>query len=156
LPQVVPLRTDVPLRPAPIEPSWIIEGNPVAHNCVLSRGSDGLALTIPWECTEGAFDWHYDYDETVHFLEGSAVIESATMAPTRFGPGDVLFFPCGAKARWKVERKVRKLAFFRTPAPAPLMFAINARAKLTQYLKRIGAEGDASRRGLPAPRGFTR
>ena len=92
MPQVVPLRTDAPLRPAPIEPAWIIEGDPVAHNCVLSRGSDGLALTILWECTEGAFDWHYDYDETVHFLEGSVVIESATMAPTRFGPAMCYFF----------------------------------------------------------------
>ena len=31
------------LTPRPIEPSWVIEGNPVAQSSVLSRSADGLA-----------------------------------------------------------------------------------------------------------------
>jgi len=29
------------LKPSPIEPSWIIEGNPVAESCLLSKSADG-------------------------------------------------------------------------------------------------------------------
>jgi len=136
---IVPLRTDVALRPAPIEPAWIIEGDPTACNCVLSYGSDRQALTIVWECTEGKFDWRYDFDETIHFLEGSVVIESETMAPTRFGAGDVLFLARGAHARWTVEKKVRKLAFCHTPAPAPLSLLLKALARLARRTRRARA-----------------
>jgi hypothetical protein len=38
------------LTPRPIEPSWIIEGNPVAHSSVLSKSADGTASTIVWQC----------------------------------------------------------------------------------------------------------
>jgi hypothetical protein len=39
----------VNLTPSPIEPSWIIEGNPVARSCVLSHSADKVASTIVWE-----------------------------------------------------------------------------------------------------------
>ena len=60
----------VNLTPRPIEPSWIIEGNPVAQSCVLSKSADGLASTMVWECSEGRFNWYYDFEETVLILEG--------------------------------------------------------------------------------------
>ena len=59
----------VNLTPRPIEPSWIIEGNPVAQSCVLSQSADGLATTIVWECSEGRFNWNYDFDETILILQ---------------------------------------------------------------------------------------
>ncbi len=124
----------VKLAPAPIEPSWIIEGNPVAHGSVVSRSSDGLASTIVWECTEGKFNWHYDFDETIVILEGSIVLESNTMRSTRYGPGDVIFFRNGAHARWHVEGHVRKLAFCRTAQPYLLGFALRAFNKIKRLL----------------------
>ena len=136
---VIPSKTDIALRASPIEPSWIIEGNPVASNAVLSRSDDNTALTIVWECTEGTFDWTYDIDETIHFLEGSVVIESEGMPATRFGPGDVLFFRYGAKARWTIEKKIRKLAFCRTPAPPLLGLALKAVARVSRLLPRLSA-----------------
>ncbi len=129
---IVPSRTDVPLRLSPIEPSWIIEGNPTARKFVLSRSFDGMALTIVWECTEGKFNWTYDCDETIYFLQGSVVIESDTMAPTRLGPGDVLFFRRGARACWTIEKKIRKLAFCRTAAPALLGLVIKTARKIVR------------------------
>ena len=36
----------VNLTPRPIDPSWIIEGNPEAQCCVLSKSADGLASTM--------------------------------------------------------------------------------------------------------------
>jgi hypothetical protein len=41
------------LKPSPIEPSWIIEGNPEARSRPLSTSADGAATTLIWSCTEG-------------------------------------------------------------------------------------------------------
>jgi uncharacterized cupin superfamily protein len=120
----------VNLTPRPIEPSWIIEGDPVAQSCVLSRSADGLATTIVWQCSEGKFNWHYDFDETILILDGSIVLENDAMGPTRYGPGDVIFFKDGAHAKWHVEGHVRKLAFCRNTQPAMLGFALRVFSKL--------------------------
>src|ERR1700738_1657911 len=103
------------LTPSPIEPSWIIDGNPVAQSSVLSQSADGLATTMVWQCTAGKFNWYYDLDETILILEGSIVVENDTMPPTRYGPGDVIFFKKDAHAKWHAEGHVRKLAFWRKP-----------------------------------------
>jgi uncharacterized cupin superfamily protein len=124
----------VNLTPKPIEPSWIIEGNPVAQWCVLSKSADGLASTMVWECSEGKFNWYYDFDETIIILEGAIVLESDTMRPTRYGPGDLIFFRNGAHARWHVEGRVRKLAFCRTTQPFVLGFAMRAFNKIKRRL----------------------
>jgi uncharacterized cupin superfamily protein len=124
----------VNLTRRPIEPSWIIEGNPVARSCVLSQSADGLASTIVWECSEGKFNWYYDFDETILILEGSIVLESDTMRPTRYSAGDVIFFRNGAHARWHVEDRVRKLALCRTAQPFVLGFALRAFNKFKRIL----------------------
>ena len=124
----------VNLTPRPIEPSWIIEGNPQAQWCVLSKSADGLASTMVWECSEGKFNWYYDFDETILILEGSIVLESDTMPPTRYVAGDVIFFKDGAHARWHVEGRVRKLAFCRTTQPMVLGFALRVFNKLKRMM----------------------
>jgi uncharacterized cupin superfamily protein len=124
----------VNFTPKPIVPSWIIEGNPVAQWCVLSKSADGLASTMVWECTEGKFNWYYDFDETVLILEGSIVLENDAMRPTRYVAGDVIFFKNGAHARWHVEGRVRKLAFCRTTQPLLLGFALRAINKIKRML----------------------
>jgi len=129
---------DVKLTPKPIEPSWIIEGHPVAQWCVLSKSADGLASTMVWECSEGKFNWHYDFDETILILEGSIVLENDAMPPTRYGPGDVIFFRHGAHARWHVEGRVRKLAFCRTTQPLILGFALRVFNKIRRILLASG------------------
>jgi uncharacterized protein len=134
----------VKLAPRPIEPSWIIEGNPVAQCCVLSRSDDGLASTMVWECSEGRFNWYYDFDETIVILEGSIVLESDTMPATRYGAGDVVFFRDGAHARWHVEGRVRKLAFCRKTQPAWLGFALRVFLKLRKIILPPGERQAAS------------
>ncbi len=134
----------VELTPKPITPSWIIEGNPVAQGSVLSTSADGLACTMVWECTEGKFNWYYDFDETIMILEGGIVLENDAMPPTRYGPGDVIFFRNGAHARWHVEGRVRKLAFCRTTQPYLLGFALRALRKLKRMLLPPGETQPAS------------
>jgi uncharacterized cupin superfamily protein len=41
---------NVDLKPSPIEPSWILEGNPEAHSHVLSTSACGAATTLIWSC----------------------------------------------------------------------------------------------------------
>jgi uncharacterized cupin superfamily protein len=112
-PLIVTSRLDRELALAPIEPSWIRSGSPVARNSVLSTSADGDAATILWECSAGEFDWHYGIDETVYILEGAVIIQSDSMPATRYSAGDVIFFKRGASARWRVEERIRKLAFCR-------------------------------------------
>ena len=81
----------------------------------------------------GRFEWHYDIDETVHFVEGSVTISSEGMAPRRFGPGDVIFFPAGSKATWEVHSYIRKVAFCRKVLPAPLVLC----QKIYQRVRRL-------------------
>jgi uncharacterized cupin superfamily protein len=137
----------VNLTPRPIDPSWVIEGNPAAQWSVLSKSADGLASTMVWQCSEGKFNWHYDVDETILILEGSIVLENDAMRPTRYGPGDVVFFKHGAHARWHVEGHVKKLAFCRKTQPVLLGFALRVFAKLKRILMPSGKREPASLMG---------
>ena len=139
--------TDVELTPRPIMSSWIIEGSPQASGCELSNSADGLASTIVWHCTAGKFNWYYDFDETILILEGGIVLESDTMKPTRYGPGDVIFFRDGAHARWHVETYVKKLAFCRKTQPAWLGFALRVVGKLRRIFLPAGKSQPASLMG---------
>ena len=121
---------NVDLKPSPIEPSWIIEGNPEARSHLLSSSACGTATTVIWSCTEGKFNWYYDLDETIVILEGSIVLESDGMPPKRYGVGDVVVFRDGAHAKWHVERHVKKVAFLRQTNPFGLGLAVRAVNKL--------------------------
>ena len=114
---------NVKLNPSPIYPNWVIEGNPIARNKVLSSSADGTASTLLWDCTAGRFNWFYDVDETLYVIEGAVVVKDVTGASRRLSAGDIIFFPAGARAEWHVEKYVRKIAFCRTPLPRPLVFA---------------------------------
>src|SRR5437899_1374479 len=111
------------LAPSPIEPSWVIEGNPEAHSRLLSTSACKTANTLIWSCTEGKFHWYYDFDETIMILEGSIVLEGEGLPPKRYGAGDVIFFRKGAHAKWHVENYVKKVAFCRLHNPFLLGFA---------------------------------
>jgi uncharacterized protein len=138
---------NVELKPSPIEPSWIIEGNPEASSHALSTSADGTATTLIWSCTEGKFNWYYDFDETIMILEGSIVLESEGLPPKRYGVGDVIFFRDGAHAKWHVEGYVRKLAFCRKTTPAMVGFMIRAVNKLKRMFLSPGERRPASLMG---------
>jgi uncharacterized cupin superfamily protein len=140
-------KTNVELTPRPIEPSWIIEGKPEATWCVLSKSADGLASTMVWHCTEGKFNWYYDFDETIMILEGSIVLENDSMRPTRYSAGDVIFFRDGAHARWHVEGHVKKLAFCRKTQPVWLGFALRVVGKLKRMMMPAFTDQPASLMG---------
>jgi uncharacterized cupin superfamily protein len=129
---------NVDLKSTPIEPSWILEGNPQARSHVLSTSADGAATTVIWSCTEGKFNWYYDVDETIVILEGSIVLESEGMPSKRYGVDDVIFFRNGAHAKWHVEGHVKKVAFFRHTSPFGLGLAVRALNKLKRMFFALG------------------
>jgi uncharacterized cupin superfamily protein len=127
----------VDLNPAPINQSWILEGEPVARNKLVSMSADGNASTWMWDCTAGKFNWFYDIDETVYVIEGSVIIKEGDREPQLVSAGDTIFFPKGSSAEWTVQNYIRKVAFLRTPLPLPIQIARRA----YHMLKRVTGRG---------------
>lgn len=135
------------LGPAGINPDWILEGNPVARNHLLSRSADGNASTWIWDCTAGKFNWYYDVDETVYLIEGSVTIKDhATGTPRHVTAGDTVFFPTGSSAEWEVDTYVRKIAFLRAPLPRPVQYA----RRISQSVKRLIGRSGGAKNPVPA------
>jgi hypothetical protein len=124
------------LDASPIEPSWIIEGHPEARSRLVSTSACNTASTLIWSCTEGKFNWYYDFDETIVILEGSIVLESEGMPPKRYGVGDVILFRNGAHAKWHVEKYVKKVAFCHLNSRFPRGFAVHVVKKLKSLIAR--------------------
>jgi uncharacterized cupin superfamily protein len=118
------------MRAAPIEPSWVIEGNPQARIAHHSQGDDESALTAVWDCTAGTFRWFFGWDETVMILEGEVLVEAADGSRRLLRAGDIAYFKGGTWATWQIDTYLRKIAFIRRPAPAPLAALYRLRARL--------------------------
>lgn len=138
------------LKPSPIEPSWILEGNPEARSRELSTSACGTTTTVIWSCTEGKFNWYYDVDETIMILEGSIMLESEGLPPRRYGVGDVILFRDGAHVKWHVTSHVKKIAFFRQTLPFGLGYAVRAINKLRRMVFVPGGRRSAPQQ-VPAP-----
>src|SRR5580692_13210279 len=95
------------LMPSPIRANWVLEGNPMARNQLLSVSADGNARSYIWDCTAGRFNWFYEVDETIYVIEGGVVLRDG-MGTRRLSAGDTIFFPAGANAEWHVENYIRK------------------------------------------------
>jgi hypothetical protein len=117
------------MRPAPIDPAQIVDGTPVARVGSLATSRDKVTWTDLWDCTGGTFRWTYRFDETVHVIEGAAVITDADGVVHTVGPGDVVTFRQGTSAHWHVPEYVRKVAFCRRPMPRWMAFVVRARAR---------------------------
>jgi hypothetical protein len=127
---------NIDLKPSPIEPSWIIEGNPQACASPVATSACGTTKTLIWSCTEGKFNWYYDSDETILILEGSIMLEGVGMPPRRYGVGDVIVFRQGAHAKWYVENYVKKIAFLQLTTPFRFGLAIRVINKLSRRPQR--------------------
>jgi uncharacterized cupin superfamily protein len=118
------------LKPAPIEPSWILAGQPQARCGSHSTSQDGGSSTSVWECSAGAFKWFFAWDETVLVLEGSVKVTSPDGKTTVMKAGDVGYFAAGTTWVWEIEQYLRKVAFCSRPASRPERLLRAARDKL--------------------------
>ena len=133
----------VQLTPTAINPGWVLEGNPVTRNKLLSTSADGTASTLFWDCTAGRFNWFYDVDETAFVLKGSVTIKDQAGLARRVSAGDWIFFPKGSYAEWTVHEYVRKVAFCRSPMPRPVQFAHSVYRVLKKLTGRASDGADA-------------
>ena len=115
------------LEPEPIEPSWILAGNPIARLARHSQAKDEAANTAVWDCTAGEFRWYFGWDETVYILEGEVQITSASGRVQILKAGDIAYFKGGTWATWKIETYLRKVAFLRRPMPTPVAWVYKLR-----------------------------
>lgn len=120
---------DLEMEPCPVEPSWIIAGNPVARRSLHSRSADDQATTAIWDCTAGTFHWHFGWDETVVILEGEVRVTGEDGAERVLKVGDIAYFPAGSSAIWHIDDYVRKIAFGRREFPGAVNLALKLRDK---------------------------
>lgn len=107
------------LVPAPIDPGWIIAGDPKARAVELACSPDGTCTSAQWDCTAGTFYWYFWNEETVHILEGSVRVRDCSGREFTLKAGDVANLPANKWMVWHVEDYVRKLAHCRYPVPRP-------------------------------------
>jgi uncharacterized cupin superfamily protein len=108
------------MKPLPIEPSWVIAGNPQARAASHSKASDECAATGIWDCTAGTFRWFFGWDETVVIIEGEVQVTAEDGTQRILRSGDVAYFKGGTWATWHIETYVKKIAFLRKPFPAAI------------------------------------
>lgn len=108
------------MKPLPIDPDWIIDGDPQARAASHSKAEDECAATGVWDCTAGTFRWFFGWDETVVILEGEVHVTAEDGTERLLRAGDLAYFKGGTWATWHIETYVKKIAFLRKPMPAPL------------------------------------
>lgn len=113
---------DVQLVDSPINPEWIIEGEPRARVGEWSRSLDGTTMTAVWSCTAGTFRWHFECDEIVQILEGSVTVTGDDGDSVILNVGDAALFRAGSAPVWRVDDYVRKHAIVREVVPTPVRF----------------------------------
>ncbi|TWT04024.1 DUF861 domain-containing protein [Reyranella sp. CPCC 100927] len=132
------------LSSTPINPDWIIDGSPAARTASLSRSADGSVWTDLWECTAGSFHWHYSINETIHIVDGAAVITDRDGTVWHVKAGDVIQFLVGTKAHWHIPQYVRKVAFCSKPLYGPAATLLRVQERIGnvagRVIRRIRAE----------------
>lgn len=125
----------IDLQPAPINPAHVVAGAPFARSGVQSRSLDGAASTCVWDCTDGAFRWHFGWEETVLILEGSVTVTDETGTSRTLNPGDVAYFAVNTWSTWTVHGYVRKLAFCRRADPLPVALVYRMKGVVTDLVR---------------------
>lgn len=113
---------DLKMKDAPIEPSWVLEGSPIARVAEHIRSADDSSLSAIWDCTAGIFHRHFNWDETVD-EDGNAYTLRA---------GDMGYFTARSSATWRIDNYMKKAAFIRRPFPSPLATLYRLRNMLRQ------------------------
>lgn len=129
---------DLELKSSPIEPSWVLAGDPQARKALHSRSHDDQAETVIWDCTAGTFNWHFGWEETVVILEGEVHVTETDGTERTLRAGDVAYFPARTEAIWHIETYVRKIAFARKEIPMPVSMAYRVRDVLRPSTEQRG------------------
>jgi uncharacterized cupin superfamily protein len=134
----------ITLQDDPIEPSWVLEGQPHARSGCHSTNTDGWAATHVWACSAGRFRWYFGVEETVLILDGEVQVTDAQGRTQRLVPGVVAYFPSGTWWEWHVPQHVRKLSFNRRSVLAPARLLSRALGLMLRPFRRGPPPGPAA------------
>lgn len=123
---------------SPIQPEWIIAGDPVARCAAWSNSADSQLSLVVWECSAGTFRWEFGCDEVVHVLSGAVEVTDDDRSFT-LRAGDTAFFPAGSAAVWHIEDHLRKQVVLRNGMPAGIGRLLRARARAAGAVRRVRA-----------------
>lgn len=123
------------LELSPISQDWVISGKPETRSKKLAQSRDRTSYVMVWDCTAGRFNWHYNKDETLVVISGEAFISYDNQTERRIGPGDIVFFPVGTSAKWRVPNYIKKVAFVRHTMPRPAGYGVLAWNLLRRMVK---------------------
>jgi len=127
---------DVELADDPINPNWIIAGDPRARCGQWSTSTDRTTTTHVWDCTAGRFNWFFAVDEIVHIVDGAVTVSADDFPARTLRAGDAALFRAGTWAVWQVPEYVRKHAILRRNLPAPIAFALRVVTRIRSVLGR--------------------
>ncbi|HME11414.1 MAG TPA: cupin domain-containing protein [Candidatus Acidoferrum sp.] len=114
----------------PINPDWILSGEPVARTRKVATSGDWAATLVVWDCTPGAFHWRFNRDESIYVLTGEAFMTTHEGEERRFAEGDLGYFPAGFCCNFRVTKYFRKVAVLRETMWSPLSRALKGWNKL--------------------------
>ena len=129
------VQSDALLEDDPINPAWILEGQPKARCTIWAESADRTTANWVWDCTSGSFRWYYDLDETIVVIDGAATIQVDGQEPVTLGVGDAAYYPAGTWATWTIDTYVRKQAVVRVPVPRAMAYAVNGFGRRTHRLR---------------------
>jgi uncharacterized protein len=128
----------MPLVESPINPKWILEGEPIAWGRLLAQ--EGDRRMYEWECSEGRFRWEYGVDEFAYVIGGAAYVRwLGGTAKLPLGPwkriesGDALVFPHGCIVEWHIEHYIRKIAVLHVPLSPKIEVPLNIARAVKRY-----------------------
>ena len=97
------------IHPAHWEPDPEVPGSEM-HELVHADGTwAGLTRFVS---VDGPVDWTPPRRETIHVLEGAAVIEVKGGPTLRLGPGDLASLPAGRPTTWHITTPFKDLWMF--------------------------------------------
>lgn len=103
-------------EPYPMPKESLVEGDPAAtvHWARASGEGEPAYYAGVWTAEPSTFDYDFAMNETAHILEGHVVVSQKGGPTLDLRPGDVATFPKGAKTRWHVRERMKKV-FVDTP-----------------------------------------
>jgi len=131
------LATDDDLAPAPLDPTWIVDGDPRPRSRALAVDRNRTISATLWDCTTGRFNWHYGGDEIVEILAGEAELTFPTGVVTTIRAGDMIYFPGAQIVQWHVPTYLRKVTHYssHTSLPRRLALRIPFARRVVQMLR---------------------
>ncbi|WP_051241702.1 cupin domain-containing protein [Stappia stellulata] len=125
------------LSDAPIDPDWILEGQPQARVMQIAEGADAAATMAVWDCTAGRFNWYFGCDEAVFILEGSVTVTGPDGEVRELHAGDTAYFPAYTWFEWHVPSYVRKVAFCHRVIPTLARVPLKVLNRLSAIAERL-------------------